>query len=209
VASGRAAAAAGRLEEARTLLRSALALWRGPALAGVGSRQVEIGAAALEERHSAALEDCLDVELQLGLAHQLLGELTDVVERYPVRERLRGQLMTALYRVGRQADALAVYRQGREVLAEELGLEPGPHLQELHQRILNRDPDLLGHRPEPPPPVAPAPRHCLPRNVVDFTGREATVGRLLSLVPADPGAGPATPVIQVIDGMAGAGKTES
>jgi DNA-binding SARP family transcriptional activator len=107
VAEGRTAAAAGRLEEARDRLRGALALWRGPALAGIGSRQVEIGASALEEQRSAALEDCIDVELRLGLAHELVGELTDVVERFPVRERLRGQLMVALYRVGRQADALA------------------------------------------------------------------------------------------------------
>ncbi len=207
VAEGRAAAAAGRLEEARDRLRGALALWRGPALAGIGSRQVEIGASALEEQRSAALEDCLDVELRLGLAHELIGELTDVVERFPVRERLRGQLMVALYRVGRQADALAVYRQGREALAEELGLEPGPHLQELHRRILNRDPALLGERPEPPARAASAPRHCLPRDVVDFTGRETTVARLLSSVPTDPAAGPAIPVIEVIDGMAGTGKT--
>ncbi|MGC9668147.1 AfsR/SARP family transcriptional regulator [Planosporangium sp. 12N6] len=208
VTRGREAVAAGRLEEARTQLRAALALWRGPALAGIGSRPVEIGAAGLEEQRSAALEDCIDVELRLGLAHELLGELTDLVERFPVRERLRGQLMLALYRVGRQADALAVYRQGREALAEELGLEPGPQLQELHRRILNRDPDLLVQRPAPdPPPPRPAPRHALPRDVVDFTGREESVARLLGVVPDDPQAGPATPVIEVIDGMAGTGKT--
>jgi DNA-binding SARP family transcriptional activator len=208
VVSGREAATAGRLEEARARLRAALALWRGPALAAIGSRQAETGAAGLEEQHSAAMEDCIDVELQLGLAHELLGELTDVVERFPVRERLRGQLMLALYRVGRQADALAVYRQGREALAEELGLEPGPHLQELHGRILNRDPDLLdGRREERAAAPRPAPRHGLPRDVVDFTGRDDTITRLLSLVPADPARGPAIPVIEVIDGMAGTGKT--
>ncbi|GII25330.1 AfsR/SARP family transcriptional regulator [Planosporangium mesophilum] len=208
VAEGREAAAAGRLEEARAQLRAALALWRGPALAGIGSRQVEIGASGLEEQHSTAVEDCVDLELRLGLAQELLGELTDLVERFPVRERLRGQLMIALYRAGRQADALAVYRQGREALAEELGLEPGPHLEELHRRILNRDPDLLGAPREQPGPAArPAPRHGLPRDVVDFTGRDEWIARLLSLVPADPSDGPATPVIQVIDGMAGTGKT--
>ncbi|MCW2640689.1 MAG: transcriptional regulator, family [Dactylosporangium sp.] len=208
VAEGREAAAAGRLDEARAQLRAALALWRGPALAAVSSRQVEVGAAGLEEQHSTALEDCIEVELRLGLAHELLGELTDMVERFPVRERLRGQLMLALYRVGRQADALAVYRQGREALAEELGLEPGPQLHELHRRILNRDPDLLGGRREQLPATPrPARRHGLPRDVVDFTGRDESIARLLSVVPADPLAGPATPVIQVIDGMAGTGKT--
>jgi DNA-binding SARP family transcriptional activator len=209
VADGREAAAAGRLEAARAELRAALTLWRGPALAAIGSRQAEIGAAGLEEQRWAALEDCVDVELRLGLAHELLGELTDAVERFPVRERLRGQLMLALYRVGRQADALTVYRQGREALAEELGLEPGPHLHELHQRILNRDPDLLPaeQTEHPGPAPRPAPRHGLPRDVVDFTGRGKPIARLLSLVPADPQAGPATPVIEVIDGMAGTGKT--
>ena len=208
VLEGRAAAHAGRLDDARVHFRAALALWRGPALAGMGSRQIEIGASGLEEKRSNALEDCVDVELRLGLAHELLGELTDVVERYPVRERTRGQLMVALYRVGRQADALAVYRQGREVLADELGLEPGPHLQELHKRILNRDPVLLGDlQPAPAPVSARPPSRCLPRDVVDFTGREATVARLLSLVPDDPQHAPATPVIEVIDGMAGTGKT--
>jgi DNA-binding SARP family transcriptional activator len=219
VAAGRAAAAAGELETARDRLRAGLALWRGAALAGIGSRQVEIGAAGLEEQHSAALEDCFDLELRLGLAHEMLGELTDMVERFPVRERLRGQLMVALYRVGRQADALAAYRHGREVLADELGLEPGPQLQDLHRRILNRDEALFVERrelpsaapapapPAPAPPVPAPPRHQLPRDIVDFTGREATVTRLLSLVPDDPASGPATPVISVIDGMAGTGKT--
>jgi DNA-binding SARP family transcriptional activator len=208
VAEGREAAAAGRLEEARAGLRAALGLWRGPALAAIGSRQVEIGAAGLAEQHSTALEDCIEVELRLGLAHELLGELTDMVERFPVRERLRGQLMLALYRVGRQADALAVYRQGREALAEELGLEPGPQLQELHRRILNRDPGLLGGpREQHPATPRPALRHGLPRDVIDFTGRDESIARLLSAVPVDPQAGPATPVIQVIDGMAGTGKT--
>ncbi|HEV7896939.1 MAG TPA: BTAD domain-containing putative transcriptional regulator [Planosporangium sp.] len=208
VADGREATVAGRLDQARAQLRAALALWRGTALAGIGSRQVEIGAAGLEEQHSTAMEDCIDVELRLGLAHELLGELTDVVERFPVRERPRGQLMLALYRVGRQADALAVYRQGRQALAEELGLEPGPQLQELHRRILNRDPGLLGEPREQPGSVSGrAPRHSLPRDVVDFTGREEPIARLSALIPADPQDGPATPVIEVIDGMAGTGKT--
>ncbi len=222
VVAGRAAADAGELDAARDRLRAALALWRGPALAGISGRQVEIGAAGLEEQRSAALEDCIDVELRLGLAHELLAELTDVVERFPLRERLRGQLMVALYRVGRQADALTVYRQGRDVLAEELGLEPGPELQGLHQRILSRDDTLFVRRRGSPaagsadapagsadaPAVAPIPpRHCLPRDIVDFTGREATVARLLSLVSEDPTSSRAAPTIEVIDGMAGAGKT--
>ncbi|NJC73852.1 tetratricopeptide repeat protein [Planosporangium thailandense] len=209
VADGRRSAAAGRLEEARVHLRAALALWRGPAAAGIGSRQIEIAAAGLEEQRSAVLEDCVDIELRLDLAHELVGELTGLVERFPVRERLRGQLMLALYRVGRQADALAVYRQGRDALADELGLEPGPQLQELHRRILNRDPALLVGDGAEPPTAAPRPaaRHALPRDVVDFTGREEQVARLLGFVPADPQEGPATPVIEVIDGMAGTGKT--
>src|SRR5262249_30850544 len=123
------------------------------------------------------------------------------------------------YRVGRQADALTVYRQGRDVLAEELGLEPGPELQGLQQRILSRDDTLFVRRRESPaaesaagsadsPAVAAIPpRHLLPRDIVDCTGREATVARLLSLVPEDPTSSRAAPTIEVIDGMAGAGKT--
>lgn len=194
------AAAAGRWDEARELLRSALDLWRGPALAGMGSRLVRQVAAALDEQRAVAIEDCAEAELQSGRERDVLAELTDLVERHPHRERLRALLMLALYRAGRPGDALATYRQARRALAEDLGIEPGPALQELHRRILRGDPALTG---KPESPVASPPR-TLPRAATDFTGRAAAVARLLDAVERTPADAPA---VQVIDGMPGSGKT--
>ncbi|GAA4733509.1 AfsR/SARP family transcriptional regulator [Phytohabitans rumicis] len=197
--AARAAAESERADEAREQFRAALGLWRGPALAGISSRAVQRGAAALDEQHTVAIEECIDVELRLGRERELLGELTDLVERYPLRERLRAQLMLALYRAGRQADALAVYRQAREALADELGIEPGLALREMHQRILVGD---VGSPVEDRHQHPPA--RCLPRAAADFTGRGEVVARLVNAVErADLGG----PVIQLIDGMAGSGKT--
>ena len=124
-------------------LREALGLWRGPALADFALEpfaQVEI--ARLEERRTAAREDLLDAELELGRHAQLVGELEALVAEHPLRERLRGQLMLALYRSGRQAEALEAYREARETLVEELGIEPSPELQQLEQAILRHDQEL-------------------------------------------------------------------
>jgi YVTN family beta-propeller protein len=125
---------------AAELLREALALWRGPALAdvdleGFAARDVE----QLEELRLAALLDRIEADLVLGREAQLVAELEPLVGRHPFNERLRAQLMLALYRSGRQADALASYQQGRRVLVEELGLEPGDELKELERRILAHD----------------------------------------------------------------------
>ncbi|MEU0151099.1 AfsR/SARP family transcriptional regulator [Micromonospora fulviviridis] len=196
VETGRAALAAGRPTEARQRYRAALALWRGPALAGIASRTVRRRAQALDEQRLAALEECVDVELRLGQAADLIDELAESVEREPLRERLRGQLMLALSTVGRQADALTVYREGRRIYAEELGIEPGAALQELHQRLLSGD--VAAGGPELP---RVAPVRSLPRAISDFTGREQTVGRLVREI-AEEGAR-----VQLIDGMAGSGKT--
>jgi DNA-binding SARP family transcriptional activator len=198
-AAARLAAAEDRIDEAREHFRAALRLWRGPALSGIASRAVQRGAAALDEQHAMAIEECVEVELRLGRERELLGELTDLVERYPLRERLRAQLMLALYRAGRQADALTVYRQAREVLADELGIEPGAALREMHQRILVGDVGAPVEERQPAPPA-----RCLPRAAADFTGRGEVVARLLATVErSDPGG----PLIQLIDGMAGSGKT--
>ena len=113
--------------EAAATLRDALALWRGSPLADVADEafaQHEI--ARLEELRLAATEDRIDADLALGRHAQLVGELEELVRRHPYRERIRGQLMLALYRTGRQADALAVYRDARSKLTGELGLEPEP-----------------------------------------------------------------------------------
>ncbi|MGR6322497.1 BTAD domain-containing putative transcriptional regulator [Micromonospora soli] len=196
VETGRAALAAGQPTEARRRYRAALALWRGPALAGIASRTVRRRAQALDEQRLTALEECVDVELRLGQAADLIDELAESVEREPLRERLRGQLMLALSAVGRQADALAVYREGRRIYAEELGIEPGAALQELHQRLLTGDVTASG--PELP---RVASVRSLPRAISDFTGREQTVVRLVKEI-AEEGAR-----VQLIDGMAGSGKT--
>jgi DNA-binding SARP family transcriptional activator len=124
--------------QAAELLREALELWRGPALAEFGEESFfRHESARLEELRLAALEQRIEAELALGLHAELAAELESLIGLWPHRERLRGQLMLALYRSGRQADALAAYRDAREVL-DELGLEPGDELRGLERRILTR-----------------------------------------------------------------------
>ena len=124
-------------------LRDALGLWRGPPLSDFrydSFAQAEI--ARLEELHVGALEQRIEAELALGQEAQVVGDLERLAREHPYRERLRGQLMLALYRTGRQAEALAAYRKARSVLVEELGIEPSPELRELHEAILTQDPSL-------------------------------------------------------------------
>jgi YVTN family beta-propeller protein len=140
---GRDALAAGRPEEAATVLRSALGIWRGPPLADFAYEPfAQSSIAQFEELHLAAVEDRVEADLARGLARELVGELRDLVARHSLRERLRGQLMLALYRSGRQAEALEAYQQFRRTLSEELGLDPGPPTQRLELAILARDPTL-------------------------------------------------------------------
>ena len=143
VGESKLAAEAGRPEEAAQALHEALSLWRGPALADLtfeGALQPDI--ARLEELRLAALEDRFDADLELGRHAGLIGELEAHIGEQPLRERPRGQLMLALYRSGRQAEALDAYREARRVLVEELGLEPGRRLKELERDILAQDPGL-------------------------------------------------------------------
>ena len=124
-------------------LREALALWRGTALAGLEDHDfARFESSRLDELRLLALEEWADAELELGRHAALVGELEQVVALHPLRERPRGQLMLALYRCGRQAEALEVYRAARLTLAEELGLDPAPELQELERKILRQDPGL-------------------------------------------------------------------
>jgi DNA-binding SARP family transcriptional activator/tetratricopeptide (TPR) repeat protein len=130
-------------EERSTKLTAALALWRGPAFADLAYEPfAATEAARLEEQRLAAREDLIDAELELGRHGDLVPQLEALVGEHPFHERLRGQLMLALYRSGRQADALEAYRVTRKVLREELGLEPGVALRELEQKILRQDPEL-------------------------------------------------------------------
>src|SRR5437773_4812344 len=137
--------AAARAEEpvqAARLLREGLALWRGAPLAELSDSFAPAERARLEEQRLAALERRIEAELALGRHAELVPELEGLVREHTLRERLRGQLMLALYRCGRQADALGVYRSGRRLLDEELGLQPDDELQRLERAILNHDPSL-------------------------------------------------------------------
>lgn len=146
---GRRELASGEAERASLTLRDALALWRGPALADLAFEsfaQTEI--ARLEELRLAALEARIEAELVLGRQDSLVAELETLVAAHPYREGLRAQLMLALYRSGRQAEALETYRRARRTFSEELGIEPGPRLQELEGAILRHDSSLEAPGPE-------------------------------------------------------------
>ena len=154
---GRQSLARDDAKRAADLLREALALWRGPALADLAYEpfaQPEI--ARLEELRLAGIEERVDADLELGREDELIGELETLVERHPLRERLRGQLMLALYRAGRQAQALQVYQEGRQQLAGELGLEPGEALRRLERQILEQDPALGASSRRARPAIVPA-----------------------------------------------------
>jgi DNA-binding SARP family transcriptional activator/tetratricopeptide (TPR) repeat protein len=219
VRCGRQARAAGDPAAAVEHLRAALALWRGPALGGTDGDGLAGQAQRLEEARLAAVEDCVDAELARGAADEVIPELTALVAAHPLRERPRGQLMLALYRVGRQAEALEVWRDTRRRLQDELGLDPGPDLDALRDRILRNDPSLIETAARPGNPVAPSagpgpsgptpplsPRG-LPANVAGFVGRRAELAALDHLVPAGPGGDPTAMPIAVVSGTAGVGKT--
>ena len=140
---GRRELASGQTERASLTLRDALALWRGPALADLAFEpfaQTEI--TRLEELRVAALEARIEADLALGRQDSLVAELETLVSAHPYREGLRAQLMLALYRSGRQAEALETYRRARRTFSEELGIEPGLRLRELEGAILRHDSSL-------------------------------------------------------------------
>ena len=149
----------GRPADAAARLREALALWRGPALADVTYEEfARPEVVRLEERHAAAIEQRIDADLALGRHADLVAELEGLVASHPLRERLRAQLMVALYRCGRQAEALEAYGAARRALIDELGVEPGPALRDLHAAILRQDPELAPARTAWPRPARPPPR---------------------------------------------------
>ncbi len=215
--AARASRAAGDLSAAARSFDAALRLWQAAPLSGVPGPWAEIERVRLSEVRLTAIEERAEIMLMLGYAAATATELTGLVREHPLREALRGQLMLALYRCGRQADALAIFAEGRRVLVQELGLEPGPGLQRLHEQILAADP-ALG------PPAATmtlaGPEHIwaapaqLPGDVDAFTGRAgelATLDKLAAMIgpsggAGQAGAGPAATVI-CVSGTAGAGKT--
>jgi DNA-binding SARP family transcriptional activator/Tfp pilus assembly protein PilF len=199
------AEASGAIQDAATEVATALGVWRGPALGGIDGRYIRSLAARLDERQILAIERLASLHLKLGSGASAIGDLTAAMADYPFRESLRAALMLALQQGGRQTEALAVYEQGRKLLAAELGLDPGPVLREAHATVL-RGSDLIRmpDRPVPNPPEAPAPARFLPRDTAEFTGRSAEVARVLLAARQEP----ARPlVISSIEGMGGVGKT--
>ena len=160
-AEARESLEAADLQTAASRLRSALALWRGPPLAEFALEPfAAFESARFEELRLATVEERVDAELALGRHARLVPELEGLIAANPLRERIRGQLMLALYRCGRQAASLECYREGRRLLVEELGIEPGPALQRLERAILVQEPELelpLAPPPEPAAPPVPEP----------------------------------------------------
>jgi predicted ATPase/DNA-binding SARP family transcriptional activator len=180
-ASGREALAAGEPSRAAALLAEALALWRGPPLADFSYEawaQSAIG--RLEELRLSAVEDRIEADLACGRHGELVGELEAMLVEQPLRERLRGQLMLALYRAGRQADALEAYQAARRALVEELGIEPSPELQSLNHSILNQDEALAAPRRA----VTARGQIELPVPATPLVGREHELQELAELLAA-------------------------
>ena len=202
---GHAALAGGDTETGRERLTAALGLWRGTAFAEFdGIAALEAERTRLARVRLDALQDRIDADLLTGLGVELVAELTDLTAAHAGHERLWGQLMTALYRAGRQADALETYRRARYELVENAGVEPSPALTDIQRRILAHDPRLLAAQtsaPRPGQPVLARPAQ-LPPVVPQFTGRDT---ELAALDAAAAQAGPAA--VLAVCGTAGVGKT--
>jgi DNA-binding SARP family transcriptional activator len=236
--AARGAARNGSWTKAAEKANAALLLWQGEALADIDSdllRQREVS--RLAEMRLYAQEIRIDAAVHLGRQDEVIGELRQHVTAHPLRERFHALLMLALYRDGRQAEALAAYQHAYRVLADELAAEPGTELRELHHRILTGEPAfgtpepasataqaLNGNPVAPPMPgpatdqAPPAPRQLaragaeavprqLPAAVGCFTGRDTELAGLTGLLDAQPGARPSAMVISAIGGTAGVGKT--
>ena len=208
VARARKARADGDPGAAVALFAEGLALWGGSALAGVPGPYAAAQRARLDELRLDVQEEHAAVLADLGRYDQAAAELSALVTAHPLRERLREVQMLALYRAGRQAEALEVFREASTLLRQELGVDPGPGLTAMHQRILATDPTLLNPAPAQPTPAAPAvPAELvpaqLPGDVAHFTGRAEQVEALTELAER---AG-STVVVSAIGGSAGIGKT--
>lgn len=208
VAAARAARDSGQLDRAVASYRDALRLWRGPAFDGIESQLIRAAASRLDELRITTNEDRLQLELYLGRHHELIGEFTGLIEEFPLRERLRGQLMLALYRCDRTAEALQVYQQARQTMIDELGIEPSDRLQQLEHAILTSDPAL--DPPAEPVRIQPVKQvaSLLPADIADFTGRTEEIEQIRAhLVPADGNAARLAAPVVVLTGKGGVGKT--
>lgn len=192
--SGREALRADDPSAARATLSQALALWRGPALADVADAPFAAAPAArLDELRLTALTDRLDAELRLGHAAEALAELEALGAEHPLRENIAALHVRALYAVGRQADALAVYERVRRALADQLGIDPSKELAEVHLAVLRSDPALA------PPALDHAPRTNLKTRLTSFVGRDDEVARIGRMLDASR--------LVTLVGPGGAGKT--
>ncbi|WLQ41410.1 BTAD domain-containing putative transcriptional regulator [Streptomyces laculatispora] len=198
------ARAAGDRGRARVLLNKALALWDGEALASVPGPYAENQRTRLEEWRLQLTETRLDLDLEVGCHAEAVSELTALTAAHPLRERLRELLMVALYRSGRQAEALAVYADTRRLLAEELGVDPRPELAQLQQRILQADEELARPADDPTPAAAPVRPAQLPATVPDFTGRASFVRELGDRIATAEGS---VMAVSALAGIGGVGKT--
>ncbi|MEV0614854.1 BTAD domain-containing putative transcriptional regulator [Nonomuraea sp. NPDC050404] len=190
--AARADTADGRHADAAALLRTATGLWRGPALAGTSAELIHRERPGLEDRRTCALEELYDAELACGRHTGVLGELRAAVAEHPLRERLVGQLMLALYRCERRSEALTVYRDARQRLVTELGIEPGGPLRQIHQRLLQEDTaNLPGHSDTPGHPDAPG--HPSTPGQPSTTGQPSTPGQPDTTGQPDAPGPPSTP----------------
>jgi DNA-binding SARP family transcriptional activator/tetratricopeptide (TPR) repeat protein len=195
----------GDLRSATSTFGTALALWSGSALGGVGD-VLRSQAQRLEELRLSVIEERICVDLRLGREAELATEVRALWNAHPMREHLLGYLMILLYRLGRQGEALAAYAEGREILAKELGVDPGRQLQAVHEAVLTNDEAVLGRSPADAAATGrPATTVVaqLPPAVPDFTGRGGEVAELLGRLRT---AGPAVPVC-VVSGQGGCGKS--
>jgi predicted ATPase/DNA-binding SARP family transcriptional activator len=177
-ADGRRALAEGRTEDAAKLLREALSLWRGPALADVADAGYATAPAARwEELRLACLDDRIEADLRLGRQDEVVPELEALVGEHPLRERFRALLVRALAGAGRQAEALAAYETTRRMLAEDLGVDPSPELQAVHVAVLRGD-----IAPRPAPPERRPPRTNLRASLTSFVGRDGDIARIGELL---------------------------
>jgi DNA-binding SARP family transcriptional activator len=189
----------GSRETAAGCLREALALWRGRPFEDIGCNSLETSADLIESERAIAIEEYAENELALGNAAELAGPLAAWASEYPLRERLRASLIQALLLTGRQADAISAYHELRQMLSDELGVDPGPVLRGLYERILTGDRALMASGGAGTP--APA---QIPAAVADFTGRVVQVNELLTTLSRGM---PAAVVISAVSGIGGVGKS--
>jgi DNA-binding SARP family transcriptional activator/tetratricopeptide (TPR) repeat protein len=206
IAQARALREKGDVVAAAARMADALALWRGPAFDGIECAALQVEADTIEQEYVDGLEQLAELELSLGHHGVLVGRLTEWAARYPLREGLQASLMLALAGSGRQSEAIAAYHELRGRLAEELGVDPAPHLQRLYASILSGDRDVMAPDVMAPlPPKVPRPAQ-LPADAADFTGRGERARELGAALM--PGTGePVAVTLSAVSGAGGIGKT--